>query len=376
MNAEAWSRLQEALADALEAPPGARAALLAERLGDDAQLLAEARELLAEESGAQRLDPRGASALAPLLDVQGDSDPWIGRRLERWRVVAPLGAGGMGSVYVAERWEAPFEQQVALKLLHASLVGESGRARFRTEQRVLARLEHAGIVRLIDGGVTPEGVPFLVMERVEGAPIDRWCDERKLGLRARVRLFGQVCDAVHFAHRNLVVHRDLKPSNVLVNGDGRARLLDFGIARLLDPESEGHETRTELRAMTPRYASPEQVRGEPVSTASDVYSLGILLYELLTGRSAYDVPTGAPSQVESAICDSRPGRPSTRVTGGTVDLGTELAARASRLHDHGRRPDLDDARVEMRHHGAFLDAVLHVGPHPVFHRVAERVAAM
>ena len=329
-DAAAWPRLSEALADALELPHERRDALLAERFADAPELLAEARALLAAEAAAGRLEPREHAPLAARLDAEGAADPWLGRVLDRWRLLEPLGAGGMGSVYLAERTDAAFEQRVALKLLRASLTGEDGRARFRTEQRALARLEHSGIVRLIDGGVTPEGIPYLVTEHVDGLAVDRWCDAHALEVRGRVKLFLQICDAVRFAHSNLVVHRDLKPSNVLVDREGRARLLDFGIARLLDAGAQQGDdatrTRTELRALTPRYASPEQVRGEPVSTASDVYSLGVVLYELLTGRAPYAVPTGAPSQVESAICDSRPERPSTVVTGGDGARAGELAA--------------------------------------------------
>ena len=318
--------MREALADALEAEAGARAQLLTDRLGDAPELLAEARELLAVEDRAARLEPRSGTTPRALPATGGDGDPWLGRRVDRWRLIQLLGTGGMGSVYIAERVDAPFEQQVALKLLHAALMNESGRARFRTEQRILARLEHAGIARLIDGGVTAEGAPYLVMERVQGLPIDCWCDQQRLGLRERVELFARACDAVQYAHGQMVVHRDLKPSNLLVDGEGRPRLLDFGIARLLDPDPSAEDTGTGLRALTPRYASPEQVRGEPVATAGDVYSLGVLLYELLTGRPPYEVPVRAPREIERAVCESRPDRPSTVVTTGDSARAAELAA--------------------------------------------------
>jgi serine/threonine-protein kinase len=235
-----------------------------------------------------------------------------GRVVGAYRLLDELGEGGMGTVYLAERADGQFEQQVAVKLLKHGLHGEEARRRFLQERQILARLQHDSIARLLDGGLTEDGTPFFVMERVEGKPITIYCDEQRLGIEARLHVFLEVCDAAQYAHRNLVVHRDLKPSNILVDAAGSVKLLDFGIAKLLvegdDGAAEG--TRTTLRAMTPEYAAPEQVRGDPVTTATDVYALGVLLYELLTGQRPYRVGRGLASEWERAILEQQPQRPS------------------------------------------------------------------
>jgi serine/threonine-protein kinase len=225
----------------------------------------------------------------------------------------------MGTVYLAERVDGQFEQQVAIKLLKQGLPGEDARRRFLQERQILARLEHPGIARLLDGGVTAEGTPFFVMEHVEGRPVTAYCNEQNFGIEQRLRVFLEICDAVQYAHRNLVVHRDLKPSNILVDAAGRVKLLDFGIAKLLAEGDDGapaEATRSVLRAMTPEYAAPEQVRGDPVTTATDVYVLGVLLYELLAGQRPYRVGRGPISELERAILEEEPLRPSARTTGG------------------------------------------------------------
>lgn len=236
-------------------------------------------------------------------------------RLGPFRVVRELGRGGMGAVFLGERDDGQFEQRVALKLAHGGL-GAGTLDRFLDERQILASLQHPRIARLVDGGVTPDGVPWLAMEYVEGVAIDRYCDENGLGVEQRLRLFRAVCDAVQYAHRNLIVHRDLKPSNILVTQDGEPRLLDFGIARLLaGGTADGPGlTRTAAHLMTLEYASPEQVRGEPVSTVSDVYSLGVLLYRLLAGRLPYGAAlAGSSLDLARAILEVEPERPSAAV---------------------------------------------------------------
>jgi serine/threonine-protein kinase len=231
-----------------------------------------------------------------------------------YRLVRRIGRGGMASVYLAERVDGQFEQQVAVKLLRRGTDTDDIVRRFLTERQILSSLAHPNIARLLDGGATDDGLPYLVMEYVEGTPIVAYCDERRLPIRERLRLFCDVARAVQHAHRSLVVHRDLKPSNILVDADDRVKLLDFGIARLLTSSAEAEATRTGLRALTPAYASPEQVRGELITTASDVYQLGLLLCQLMAGRLPYEVRALSPARAEREITESTPARPSSCLT--------------------------------------------------------------
>jgi serine/threonine-protein kinase len=292
LDRERWQRVSALLDGALEQPPEARASYLDAACGAEGALRLEVEELLAAETAsAGFLAVPAAERAAPLIAIADEpNEPAAdarGRVLGAYRLVSELGEGGMGTVYLAERADGQFEQQVALKLMKHGLPGEASQRRFLQERQILARLQHPAIARLVDGGVTPEGVPFFVMERVLGRPVTEHCRERQLGLPQVLRIFLDICDAAQYAHRNLVVHRDLKPSNILVDVAGHVKLLDFGIAKLL---AEGHaepaaeSTRTLLRAFTPEYAAPELLLGEPVTTATDVYSLGVLLYELLTGE--------------------------------------------------------------------------------------------
>jgi serine/threonine-protein kinase len=223
----------------------------------------------------------------------------------------------MGVVYLAERDDGQYQQRVAVKVLHASPDAEELRRRFVAERQILASLKHRSIAQLLDGGVAEGQLPFLVMEHVDGVPITTYCDQRQLGIEARLRLFRGVCAAVHHAHQNLIIHRDIKPGNILVSGEGAVKLLDFGIAKLLDQSLgmvDQPQTRTGLRVMTPEYASPEQVRGESVTTASDVYALGVVLYELLSGRRPYYLTSGSPQELTHLICSLEPERPSVAIT--------------------------------------------------------------
>src|SRR5580700_9910919 len=230
-----------------------------------------------------------ASAAAALAQEPDPDERLIGTRLGPYRVEAIAGHGGMGAVYRASRDDAEFRQQVAIKLVRVAAETPDTLRRFRQERQILARLSHPNIARLLDGGSTPEGVPYLVMEFIEGEPVTAWCDRNALAVGDRLRLFLLVCEGVEFAHRNLVVHRDLKPANILVTKDGTPKLLDFGIAKLLDPDAGNEASTLTGLVMTPEYASPERVRGEPASTAADVYSLGLILYELLTGKKAQPI---------------------------------------------------------------------------------------
>jgi eukaryotic-like serine/threonine-protein kinase len=253
-------------------------------------------------------------------------EPPAERRIGPYRVLRELGRGGMGVVYLADRDDGQFRRRVAVKLLRAAPDADELHRRFLAERQILASLNHPHIAQLLDGGITDGQMPYLVMEYVDGVPITAYCDRHRLGIRERLRLFQDVCAAVHHAHQNLVVHRDLKPGNVLVTGQGEVKLLDFGIAKLLNPvlgPVDAPLTRTEFRVMTPEYASPEQVRGEAITTASDVYALGVLLYELLTGRSPH-APDGDSGQVLARrVADRDPQRPSSVVTRGGGEDGAD-----------------------------------------------------
>ena len=220
----------------------------------------------------------------------------------------------MGSVFLAERADQQFDKQVAIKLIRQGLVEDFVIQRFVAERQVLARLEHPNIARLVDGGTTDDGLPYLAMEYVEGKPITEYCDDNDLPIGERLELFRLVCAAVHHAHQNLIVHRDIKPGNILVKPSGEAKLLDFGIAKLLSPDAAPGTTTTLFgRMMTPDYASPEQAKGEPITTASDIYSLGVLLYELLSGMRPYHITSSSPLEIAQIICEREPIKPSTAV---------------------------------------------------------------
>ena len=237
-----------------------------------------------------------------------------GDRIGPYRVLRTLGVGGMGEVFLAERADAAFEQQVAIKVVHGGAVARNNQSRFKIERQILAQLDHPNIAHLLDGGALPDGTPYIVMEFVDGIPIDAYCDSNRLDVAARLKLFQVVCAAVHYAHQNLIVHRDLKPSNILVTAAGVPKLLDFGIAKLLDERQAGHHTlavtHADIRIMTPDHASPEQVRGQIITTSSDVYVLGVLLYKLLTGTSPFVIPTMRLTDIERAICEKDPPLPS------------------------------------------------------------------
>jgi eukaryotic-like serine/threonine-protein kinase len=335
----------------LEQDPAHREAWLAARCGADAALRQEVERLLAAHGSAHTFLER---PLAALLSEAKDADlgqaspsPWIGRRLGPYELVREIGHGGMGTVYLAVRADDQYRAAVAIKIVSAGLVSPQIADRFGRERRILASLEHPHIARLLDAGTTPEGVPYVVMEYVDGEPVDAWCDRRQLTIPARLRLFITVCEAVQYAHRHLVVHRDLKPVNILVTADGTVKLVDFGIAKLIaDDDAAGAGlTRTGVQPMTPEYASPEQVRGEGVTTSSDVYALGLLLFELLTGRRAHDLPSRKLDDVKRVVLDDAPLRPSVALTrAGSAIAATTATARGSTTIDKLRRQltgDLD-----------------------------------
>ena len=302
MDAERWQRLSPLLDALLELDADTRARSLALMREEDPQTARELEALLAEDAG-------NADFLRePLLAAPG---PRPGASIGPYRLERLLGEGGMGQVWMACRDDGLYQRRVALKLLRPGFADPNLRLRFTRERQILARLEHANIARLLDAGTTQDGQPYLALEHVDGDPITDWCAQRQPPLAQRLALFLQTCDAVSHAHANLIVHRDLKPSNILVTALDDVRLLDFGIAKLLDnPEAAPENTRTGLRAFTLHYAAPEQIRGEPVTTMTDVYSLGVVLYELLTGGKPYKPRRATDAEWEEAILHADPQRPS------------------------------------------------------------------
>lgn len=309
--------MKNVLSQALELETDRQRQFLDSACAHDADLRAEVDLLLAHQvdTANDAMEECAADAARFRIDADGERATRIGSRIGAYRILRELGHGGMGTVFLAERDDEHYRQQVAIKLINPGLGGETIRKRFRNEMQILADLNHSNIARLFDGGETADGVPYLVMEYVEGSPINRYCDEHNLSTEQRLRLFCTVCDAVQYAHQHLVIHRDIKPGNILVTSEGLPKLVDFGIAKLLDNgRSMPEATATAMPFMTPEYASPEQVYGLPVTTATDIYSLGVVLYELLSGRLPYRLKSRVPHELAQAICDQEPERPSTALT--------------------------------------------------------------
>ncbi|MEM9557850.1 MAG: serine/threonine-protein kinase [Acidobacteriota bacterium] len=323
-----WARVEELFFEAEALPKEARSRFLDRSCLDEPDLRLQVERLLAaadlvdgdRDDGApdgdriERIVQRAVDARTEADAAEASAtaaDPID--RVGPFRILELLGEGGMGSVYLAERADGAFDQKVAIKVVKQGLFGRHVERRFERERQILARLEHPAVARLLDGGTTVAGQPYLVMEFVDGEPIDTYCDRHRLPISARLELFRTVCLAVQVAHRNLVVHRDLKPSNILVTADGRPKLLDFGISKLVEGDEEPAGTALTYlgqRVLTPEYASPEQVRGEPITTAVDVYALGLLLHRLLTGDRPYPLPESRGEELRKAICDTPAERPS------------------------------------------------------------------
>ncbi len=352
------ARVDAVLAEALELPADERASFLDRACGEEAGLRTDVEELLGLASAE---DARPTSVLdGPLWrawarDLDPPTEAVLGTRVGAWRLVRELGRGGMGAVFLAERADGAFVLTAALKLLRTGTDSDELLARFEREKQILARLQHPNVARLLDGGAD-DGRPFLVMEYVEGRALIAHCDEQRLGIDERLALFLDVGRAVQHAHRNLVVHRDLKPSNIVVTADGGVKLLDFGIAKVLDPDGGPDEprTRTMARLLTPEYASPEQVLGQPITTASDVYQLGLLLYELLTGRRAHRIEEPTPTAMQEAVCERQPVRPSAVATAplsrklrGDLD---NIALMALRKEPERRYASVDQMMEDVERH--------------------------
>jgi eukaryotic-like serine/threonine-protein kinase len=339
VNAERWNEIDALFDEALNLSPEKRAAFLDHACGSDRELRDAVERLIAADESANTFLDR-----PPLIVLEGGEEAGEGSRFGPYRIERLLSRGGMGTVYLATRDDGQFDRRVALKLLHPGTNDPEHLQRFRAERQILARLEHPSIGRLYDGGETEQGIPFLVMEYVEGLPLDAYCDHNRLEIDDRLRLFRRLLDAVSYAHQHLLVHRDLKPANILVTAEGEPKLLDFGIAKQLARERDGEAGITRFRMMTPGYASPEQVRGQAITTASDVYALGVVLYELLCGRSPYRLEQGLPHELEMAILDQEPERPSQALDRGEGSSAEEIGtARRLRPRELRRklRGDLD-----------------------------------
>ncbi len=316
MQPERWQQVKQVYESVYELAPDARRSVLDRACAADPELRHEVESILAAgEQVPAFLDSPALASFSDLL-LQEHPEALLGRRVGPYRLSRVIASGGMGTVYHAIRVDGQFEQEVAIKFIRRGVLSSDCLARFQRERQTLARLDHANVARLLDGGAAEDGSPYLVMEYVNGQPIDEYCDEHRLNTGRRLELFRTVCAAVHYAHQNLVVHRDLKPNNIFVTPEGVPKLLDFGIAKVLaaEPDVDGADTaRTLQPCMTPEYASPEQIRGEPVSTATDIYSLGVVLYELLTGRRPYRVKSRSLHDLARTICEQEPERPSTAV---------------------------------------------------------------
>lgn len=377
MSSDYHDRIDDLFCRALQLPPSERGSFLLRQCPDDPDLRREVESLLEADAEAERRSFLESSPADGIVEPDGLRDPQPGDLPDQtlvgpYRVLKRLGHGGMGDVYLAVR-EDPYRRYVALKVIRRGADSQDVVARFAIERQILASLEHPGIARLIDGGLTEDGRPYFAMEYVEGQPITRYSDDRRLSVPERLGLFMDVCHAVHYAHQNLVLHRDLKPTNILVTARGHGKLLDFGIAKLLNPQLShlpAPVTRAESRVLTPEYASPEQIRGEPLTTTSDVYSLGVLLYELLTGRRPHRLQGCTTEQMIRIVSDEVPPNPSVAVMrpietedpsppdGGTGDASSSGGERRSSGADsvaHDRASTPDRLRRQLR---GDLDAIV------------------
>jgi serine/threonine-protein kinase len=372
MNTERWRRIEEMFLTLADRPASEREVYLTRVCGGDEDLRREVLSLLAEDDPEDFIrEPIAGAALSYKAEARDDL---TGARIGPYRLTRLVGRGGMGAVYEAVRDDGQFRQQVALKIIRRGMDTDFVRDRFLRERQILASLDHPHIARLLDGGATPDGRPYFVMEFVAGEPITDYCRRRQLSLNDKLKLFRDICSAVQHAHQKLVIHRDLKPGNILItpSADGKAgapRLLDFGIAKLLAPDTRAAvaQTETALRLMTPDYASPEQVRGDAITTTTDVYSLGVVLYELLTGRRPHQFKNLSPAEIERAICDAEIEEPSkvvSRMKDAPARLARQLAGdldnialMALRKEPERRYQSVEQFSEDIRRHLAGLPVV-------------------
>jgi serine/threonine protein kinase len=358
VNAERWQRIKELFGGALERSDGDRAAFLAAECEGDPALRKEVEELIVSANEGGGFLERPTVPRKDLAFVRPVPEPL--ERAGPYKMLREIGHGGMGTVYLAERTDEEFRKTVAVKIIRRGMDTDFVVQRFRTERQILAGLAHPNIAALLDGGTTEDGLPYFVMEYVEGKPIDRYCDERRLSLEQKLELFMRVCEAVQHAHRNLVVHRDLKPGNILVTSEGVPKLLDFGLAKVLDPSARPNETLPFLRFLTPAFSSPEQIKGAQIGTASDIFSLGIVLYLLLTGRPPFGAKESTFEELATAICDEQPERPGEirRELRGDLDA---IVMKALRKSPEERFASVNELRADIARHLAGLPVVAQQG---------------
>src|SRR5262245_929320 len=334
MTTDQWRKVRRLFEETVEVEPSLRLEFLAANCQEDDQIRAIVAQMLRDHDEAADFLEKPLFVSASAIAVADESSHAIGRLIGPYRLVREIGRGGMSVVYLAERADDVYRKRVAVKLIWSGLMTDEIERRFRQERRILAKLDHPNIGHLLDGGVTEDGCQYVVMEYVEGEPITEYCDARQLYITERLKLFQQICAAVQYAHDNLIIHRDLKPSNILVTSDGMVKLLDFGIAKLLNPAlleiEDTPPSQTGIQAMTPEYASPEQARGESITTASDVYSLGVILYELLTGHRPYRLKSRIPQEAAKVISEEEPLRPSAIISQTVVIDGLDGQRHTSR----------------------------------------------
>ncbi len=340
-----WSEVKSVLSGVLDADPTQRPAILDRLCGTDAELRTTVESLLAMESKADQFD----TAVLPGTALWADPPEQLPTQIGPYTILKEIGRGGMGVVYLADRADGEYDKRVAIKLITSARRDPNLNQRFRRERQILAQLEHPGIARLLDGGATSSGQPYLVMEYVEGPPLLTWCDEQPLSIDQRLRLFLAVCDAVAYAHQKLIVHRDLKPGNILVTPAGDPKLLDFGLARVLDSDTDTEITQAGPTPMTVAYASPEQIRGERQTVSSDVYSLGVILYELLTAHRPYQLAKVSFAEAIRVTCEEQPVPPSKYRRQLAGDLETILL-KALLKDPNFRYPTVNEFAADLRRH--------------------------
>jgi tetratricopeptide (TPR) repeat protein/predicted Ser/Thr protein kinase len=366
MTAGRWSEVKAVLSGVLDADAGERPALLDRLCGPDAELRTTVESLLAMESKANQFDTAALPGSALWADTTEKTPEQIGP----YTILHEIGRGGMGVVYLADRADGEYRKRVAIKLITGAHHQQNLEQRFRRERQILAQLEHPNIARLLDGGTTASGQPYFVMEYVEGPPLLTWCDEHHLAIEGRLPLFLSVCDAVSYAHQKLIVHRDLKPGNILVTPFGDPKLLDFGLARIVqsDVDNDTELTQAGPTPMTVAYASPEQIRGERQTVASDVYSLGVILYQLLTAHRPYQVENSSFAEIVRVTCEQEPTPPSQFARGLSGDLET-IVLKALAKDQRLRYPTVDELAADLRRH---LDGQpIHARPATFFYRAGK-----
>jgi serine/threonine-protein kinase len=334
MKPEQWNYIQELFHQCIDLPLNEQKLFLENLDKKDPTIAAEVKKLMEAHHAS------GSFLENEILEEDFISE---GDLIGPWRILREIGRGGMSSVFLAERSDGQFDRQVAIKFLHGLIPGQSMHKRLQQEQKILARLHHKNIAQLFDAGVTEEGRPYFILEYISGKPITDWCNEEQLSFEERLKLFIQVCEAVQFAHQRLIVHRDLKPSNILVDENGTVKLLDFGIAKILEkePQDGAPVTKTGLYLMTPEYASPEQINGETITTATDVYALGLILFELLTGQLPYDLSGKTPIEIGSIVSKTTPVKPSSLISGSNSTDKIQISGLNKNQHKRSLKGDLD-----------------------------------